>query len=52
MLPRGRARNCNCRKLKWDAAGIVYEELLHEENVELAQRYRIMACYHAVVRGR
>ena len=25
-----------------DAAGIVYEELLAEENVELAQRYRIM----------
>ena len=25
-----------------DAAGIAYEELLAEDNVELAQRYRIM----------
>ena len=34
--------NCKFAAAEMDAAGIVYEELLAEENVELAQRYRIM----------
>ena len=49
MLPAGvylvATRTCpNCKHAaaQMDAAGIAYEELLAEENVELAQRYRIM----------
>ena len=49
MLPAGRyliaTRTCpNCKHaaLQMDEAGIDYEELLAEENVELAQRFRIM----------
>ena len=34
--------NCKHAAAQLDAAGIAYEELLAEENVELAQRYRIM----------
>ena len=34
--------NCKFAAAEMDAAGIAYEELLAEENVELAQRYRIM----------
>ncbi len=34
--------NCKHAAAQMDAAGIAYEELLAEENVELAQRYRIM----------
>ena len=34
--------NCKFAAAEMDASGIVYEELLAEENVELAQRYRIM----------
>ena len=34
--------NCKFAAAEMDAAGIPYEELLAEENVELAQRYRIM----------
>ena len=49
MLPAGRylvaTRTCpNCKHAaaQMDQAGIAYEELLAEENVELAQRFRIM----------
>ncbi|MEG0015940.1 MAG: ribonucleoside triphosphate reductase [Gordonibacter sp.] len=49
MLPAGRylvaTRTCpNCKHaaLQLDEAGIAYEELMAEENVELAQRFRIM----------
>ena len=34
--------NCKHAAAQMNAAGIAYEELLAEENVELAQRYRIM----------
>ena len=34
--------NCKHAAAQLDAAGIAYEELLAEENVELAQRYHIM----------
>ena len=34
--------NCKHAASQMDEAGIAYEELLAEENVELAQRYRIM----------
>ena len=34
--------NCKFAAAEMDAAGIAYEELLAEDNVELAQRYRIM----------
>ena len=34
--------NCKHAAAQMDAAGIAYEELLAEEDVELAQRYRIM----------
>ena len=34
--------NCKFAAAQMDEAGISYDELLAEENVELAQRYRIM----------
>ena len=58
MLPAGRylvaTRTCpNCKHAaaQMDQAGIAYEELLAEENVELAQRFRIMQAPDAVGGG-